>query len=187
MTPAQTYLDQASTSSTRLSPPRRWLHQVITLLDAAVRLLHPNEGVAQVTLREAASLLRQQLDPPVRQDPSDGKGRLLPWQAHKVHTYIDRNITGPLPVCDLSAVLQLSEAHFSRSFKLTFGEPPHAYVVRRRLEFATHHMLQSDASLSDIALRCGFSDQAHLCKQFRVALGYTPAAWRRAQRIQTML
>jgi AraC family transcriptional regulator len=42
-------------------------------------------------------------------------------------------------------------------------------------------MLTTDASLSDIALRCGFSDQAHLCKHFRQAAGQPPAAWRRAQ------
>jgi len=43
-------------------------------------------------------------------------------------------------------------------------------------------MLTTDAPLSDIALRCGFSDQAHLCKHFRQAAGQTPAAWRRARR-----
>jgi AraC-like DNA-binding protein len=43
-------------------------------------------------------------------------------------------------------------------------------------------MLQTDASLSDIALRCGFTDQAHLCKHFRQSTGQTPAAWRRARR-----
>jgi AraC-like DNA-binding protein len=43
-------------------------------------------------------------------------------------------------------------------------------------------MLATDASLSDIALRCGFSDQAHLCKHFRQAAGETPSAWRRAHR-----
>ncbi len=39
-------------------------------------------------------------------------------------------------------------------------------------------------SLSDIALGCGFVDQAHLCKHFRVVTGETPAAWRRAKRAQ---
>jgi transcriptional regulator GlxA family with amidase domain len=47
---------------------------------------------------------------------------------------------------------------------------------------ATQHMLQTDAPLSDIALRCGFVDQAHLCKHFRKVTGETPAAWRRARR-----
>ena len=98
--------------------------------------------------------------------------------------YIDSHITEPVLVADLCALIQRSEAHFSRSFKRTFGESPHSFVVRRRVELAAEYMLTTDASLSDIALRCGFTDQAHLCKHFRQAAGQTPAAWRRAHRLQ---
>jgi hypothetical protein len=84
-------------------------------------------------------------------------------------------------VCTL---IQISEAHFSRSFKRTFGEPPHALVIWRRVELAARCMLQTDASLSDIAQRFGFTDQAHLCKKSRQVMGEAPAAWRRAQRSQ---
>jgi AraC-like DNA-binding protein len=77
-------------------------------------------------------------------------------------------------------LVQRSEAHFARSFRLTFGESPHAFVVRRRLELAARYMLQTEMDLSEIALRCGFSDQAHLCRRFREATGQSPAAWRRA-------
>jgi AraC family transcriptional regulator len=100
----------------------------------------------------------------------------------KVRNYIDSHITGPVLVADLCVLIQRSEAHFSRSFKRTFGESPHSFVVRRRVELAAQYMLTTNAALSDIALRCGFADQAHLCKQFRQAAGQTPAAWRRAQR-----
>ena len=96
--------------------------------------------------------------------------------------YIDSHITEPVHIADLCALVQRSEAHFSRSFKRTFGQPPHAFLVRRRVEFAAGYMLNTDASLSDIALRCGFTDQAHLCKHFRQATGHTPAGWRRAHR-----
>jgi AraC-like DNA-binding protein len=90
------------------------------------------------------------------------------------------HITGPVLVGDFCALIQRSEVHFSRSFKRTFGESPHGFVVRRRLELAAQYMLTTDAALSDLALRCGFTDQAHLCKHFRQATGQTPAAWRRA-------
>jgi AraC-like DNA-binding protein len=158
-----------------------WVHRVISLLEVAVGQLHSQVHPAQGTLLEAASLLRQQIDPPAAREVSDRSGRLLAWQARKVHDYIDRNITGPILVADLCALLQRSEAHFSRSFKCTFGESPHSFVVRRRVDLAARYMLTTDASLSDIALRCGFVDQAHLCKHFRQAAGQTPAAWRRAQ------
>jgi AraC family transcriptional regulator len=162
---------------------REWMHRVISLLDAALRQLHDQEHAAQGTLLEAASLLRQQVHPPGAAEVPDARGRLLAWQARKVRDYIDSHITGPVLVADLCALVGRSEAHFSRSFKRTFGESPHAFVVRRRVELAAQYMLTTDVSLSDIALRCGFADQPHLCKQFRQAAGQTPAAWRRVRRL----
>jgi len=160
---------------------REWMYRVITLLEAALGQLHNQVPEAQGTLLEATSLLRQQIDPATTREASDGNGRLLAWQARKVRDYIDSHISGPVLVADLCALLQRSEAHFSRAFKRTFGESPHAFIVRRRVELAAQYMLTTDTSLSDIALRCGFSDQAHLCKHFRQVAGQTPAAWRREQ------
>lgn len=159
-----------------------WVRHVLTLLDEAVHRLQPSEEVAQGAILEATSLLRKQIDSELPQELPDRGGRLLAWQARKVRDYIDSHITGPVPVADLCALIHRSEAHFSRSFKRTFGESPHAFVIRRRLELAARYMLQTAASLSDIALRCGFTDQAHLCKHFRQSTGQTPAAWRRAGR-----
>jgi AraC family transcriptional regulator len=161
---------------------REWLCHVLTLLDQAVHQLQHSEEVAQGMILAATSLLRKQIDSEPAQALPDGGGRLLAWQARRVRDYIDSHITGPVLVADLCALIDRSEAHFSRSFKRTFGESPHAFVIRRRLELAARYMLQTDASLSDIALRCGFTDQAHLCKHFRQSTGQTPAAWRRAGR-----
>jgi AraC-like DNA-binding protein len=161
---------------------REWMHRLISLVEAALGQLHNQVHPAQGTLLEAASVLRQQIDPPAAREAPDGRGRLLAWQARKVRDYVDSHITGSVLVGDLCALFQRSEAHFSRSFKRTFGESPHSFVVRRRVEFAAQYMLSTNASLSDIAQRCGFTDQAHLCKHFRQAAGQTPAAWRRAQR-----
>jgi AraC family transcriptional regulator len=161
-----------------------WMHDVIALLDAAIGHLH-QEQAAHGAILEATSLLRSQIDPqPVEGVAEDGKQSLLAWQARKVLDYIDRHITGRVPVADLCALVQRSEAHFSRSFRGTFGYSPHAFVVRRRVELAAKYMLQTDMSLSDIALGCGFADHAHLCKHFRVVNGETPGAWRRTKRVQ---
>ena len=161
---------------------REWMHRVITLLEAALGQLHNPLHPAQDSLLEAASLLRQQIDPPVATEAPDGRERLLAWQARKVRDYIDSHITRPVLVADLCALVQRSEAHFSRSFKRTFGESPHVFLVRRRVELAAQYMLTTEACLSDIALQCGFTDQAHLGKHFRQATGQTPAAWRRGRR-----
>ena len=173
-------------SNPGMTRSREWMHQVITLLEAALGQFHNQVHPAQGTLLEAASLLRQQINPHASREVPDGRGCLLAWQVRKVRDYIDSHITGPVFVADLCALFQRSEAHFSRSFKRTFGESPHAFLVRRRVELAAQFMLTTDASLSDIALRCGFSDQAHLCKHFRQAAGETPSAWRRAHRSQQL-
>jgi AraC family transcriptional regulator len=156
-----------------------WVHHVIALLEAAVGHLR-HEQTAHGAIVKAASLLRRQIDPEVTSVGRDRRAGLRAWQARKVHAYIDSHITGPVLVADLCGLARLSEAHFSRAFKRTFGTSPHAFVIRRRVELATQYMLQTEAPLSDIALRCGFSDQPHLCKQFRQITGHTPAAWRRA-------
>ena len=176
------FRETPSTSRAGETGSRAWVHRVITLLDAAVLQLPREEQSAHSVLLEAASLLRKLIDPKTAKEVHGGRGRLLAWQARKVRDYIDSHIADPVPVADLCALIERSVAHFSRAFRCTFGESPHTFVVRRRLELATQYMLQTDASLADISLRCGFTDQAHFCKHFRRFAGLTPAAWRRARR-----
>jgi AraC family transcriptional regulator len=161
---------------------RDWMRQVIALLDEAVCQLDRQQAVHGTVLK-AASLLRQQINTgTIRAAASRKRGGLRRWQARKVSDYIDSHITAHLLVADLCGLAQLSEAHFSRAFPHTFGKSPHAFVIRRRVELAAQYMLLTEAPLSDIALRCGFTDQPHLCRHFRQTTGYTPAAWRRAHR-----
>jgi AraC family transcriptional regulator len=168
-------------STLNATPPELWVRRVLTLLERV--LGEPiREADAVAALAEAASLLREQLDGGPAATAVDARGRLLPWQARKVRDHIDARLAEPLRVADLSSLLQLSEAHFSRSFRRTFGESPHAFLIRQRLQRAERYMLQTGASLSEIALRCGFTDQAHLSKHFREYTSRTPASWRRARR-----
>jgi AraC family transcriptional regulator len=171
--------EMRSAANTGLTGPPKWVHHVIALLDAAACQLDHEQAVHGTILR-AASLLRKQIDLEVAGGAPERRGGLLAWQARKVRAYIDTHITGPMLVAELGALVQLSEAHFSRAFRRTFGYSPHAFVIRRRVDFAAQYMLQTEAPLSDIALRCGFTDQPHLCKHFRQTTGHTPAAWRRA-------
>jgi AraC family transcriptional regulator len=114
---------------------------------------------------------------------SSANSGLAAWQMVRVQAYIDKNLHRPILVRQLSAVARRSQAHFSRKFKLAVGEPPHAYVMRRRLQKACHLMMASEASLSEIALNVGFSDQAHLSRLFRQSFGKSPSSWRRERRI----
>jgi AraC-like DNA-binding protein len=81
----------------------------------------------------------------------------------------------------MSSVARLSPSYFSRAFSISFGCPPHAYVMKRRVERVKALMLSTEKPLGQIALECGFADQAHLSHLFRRHVGKSPAAWRRAQ------
>jgi AraC-like DNA-binding protein len=156
---------------------------VVDLLNTAKRELDINREAARASISRASSLLWVEINKDFeRSSVHDGHRALLGWQIRRVSDYIDAHLGGRILVSYLSAIVQRSEAHFARAFKRTFGASPHAYVLRRRVERASHLMLVSDNSLSDIALACGMADQAHLCKIFRQQTGQTPAAWRRARR-----
>jgi AraC family transcriptional regulator len=157
-----------------------WLLRVVALLDTAVCQLD-HEQAAHCTILKAASLLRNQIDPEFSQGASARRGSLPTRHALKVCAYIDSHIADRVLVADLCGLVHLSKAHFSRAFRCTFGQSPHAFVIRRRVELAAQYMLQTEAPLSHIAQQCGFTDQPHLSKIFRQAMGHTPAAWRRAR------
>jgi len=148
------------------------------LLETARRELERDRDAARMSLATASHILQAEIE---RCSGANGsaKGGLAAWQILRVRAYIDSNLHRTIHIRDLSAVARRSPAHFSRKFKLAVGESPHAFVVRRRLERACHLMMTSVASLSEIALSVGFSDQAHLCRLFRQAFGQSPANWRR--------
>lgn len=152
------------------------------LLETATRELEHDRDAAKASLVTASNILQSEIE---RCSPASGsrRGGLAAWQITRVRAYIDNNLHRTIHVRDLSRVARRSPAHFSRKFKLAAGETPHAYVVRRRLEKACELMITSSASLSEIALSVGFSDQAHLCRLFRQAFGQSPAGWRRARGI----
>jgi AraC family transcriptional regulator len=111
------------------------------------------------------------------------RGGLAPWQKCKVQNYIEDRLEGSILIKDLAKLVSLSSSHFCRAFKESFGETPHAYIVRARIERARILMLTTSDSLSQIAFSCGLADQAHFCRWFRQTMGMTPGAWRRSHAI----
>jgi AraC family transcriptional regulator len=153
------------------------------LLETARRELDTDREAAKASLVTASSILQSEIE---RSSGANGSkpGALAGWQIARVRAFIEENLHSNIDTKNLSAVAQRSPAHFSRSFKQAFGEPPHAYVIKRRLERACHLMVTTSESLSQIALGVGFSDQSHLCRLFRRAFGQSPSIWRRLHKIQ---
>jgi AraC family transcriptional regulator len=81
----------------------------------------------------------------------------------------------------LATSFDISVGHFCRAFKCTFGMPARSWILQRRIELAEGLMLTKDASLSEIALSCGMSDQSHFTRVFRRLVGETPSSWRQTQ------
>src|SRR5271163_2037333 len=109
------------------------------------------------------------------------RGGLSHWRIRKTCDFIDANLSSTLRISDLASNANLSHSHFARAFRRSFGESPHAYIVRMRVQRAQTMLLTSVAPLQQIALDCGFSDQSHLSRLFTRLVGQAPGAWRRAR------
>jgi AraC-like DNA-binding protein len=163
--------------------PRDLANSLIWLLECASRNLEADPETAIASIARASSLLQIEIDRKASGAAERVRtGALAGWQVRRVMAYVDAHLEAPIHICDLAAVVQRSSAYFCRAFKRTFGETPLTFIRGRRLHRASELMLTSDAALSEIAIACGFSDQAHLCKLFRSSHDQSPAAWRRERR-----
>ncbi len=84
----------------------------------------------------------------------------------------------PLDIATLARIAQVSQAHFIRTFRATFGEPPKRYLQRRRVERAMFLLRSSDRSVTDICMDVGFSSLGTFSRVFRDIVGETPSAYR---------
>ena len=89
---------------------------------------------------------------------------------------IDAALDTRLTIEMLAREVGLSAAHFARAFKETLGRAPHQYLLAQRLERARRLLESTALTLSDIAQRTGFADQAHFTRLFKRAFGTTPGA-----------
>ena len=159
----------------------RKIRSVMAELCSAIRsALDDERGTAEASLRRAAELL-QDMGEMATAVPQPVRGGLAPWQIRKVTSHVEAHLDRPIRNDELAALVRLNPSHFGRAFRNSFGEPPHEYVIRRRVEHAQGLMLSTDASLSEIALNCGLADQSHLTRLFRRFAGESPRAWRRAR------
>jgi AraC-like DNA-binding protein len=90
----------------------------------------------------------------------------------------DARFFEPLDVADLARAAGLSRAHFSREFRRTFGESPHAYLLTRRLERAAAMLRTTDWSIADICVAVGLTSVGSFTTSFTRAYGASPTAYR---------
>jgi transcriptional regulator GlxA family with amidase domain len=107
-------------------------------------------------------------------------GGLGTRQAKRALAHIEANLASKMDIGDLANVAALSRSHFSRAFKRSLGFSPMKYVVVRRVERAKELISSTEEPLAEIALACGFADQAHLNRRFSNIVGISPGRWRRS-------
>ncbi|MCX7594466.1 MAG: AraC family transcriptional regulator [Fischerella sp.] len=106
------------------------------------------------------------------------KGGLPERQLLQVLEYINEHLDQNIKLADLAQLVGMSQFHFSHLFKQAIGMAPYQYLLQQRIERAKQLLKQTNQSIMDIALECGFSSHSHLSKQFRQFTGMTPKAYR---------
>ena len=91
---------------------------------------------------------------------------------------MDRAYAEPLDIRAVAAVAYVSEAHFSRCFRSVFGETPHRYLQRRRVERSMFLLRETDRSVTDICLDVGFNSLGTFSRTFREIVGEAPSDYR---------
>ncbi|MFI5049259.1 MAG: helix-turn-helix transcriptional regulator [Gaiellales bacterium] len=91
---------------------------------------------------------------------------------------VDARYREPLDVADLARAAHMSPAHFSREFTRAFGEPPHRYLLTRRMERAADLLRNTDRSVADICLTVGLRSVGSFTTSFGRAYGMSPTAYR---------
>lgn len=91
---------------------------------------------------------------------------------------MDRNYASPLDVRAVAAVAHISPAHFSRCFRGVFGESPHRYLQRRRVERSMFLLRESERTVTDICFEVGFSSLGTFSRTFREIVGESPSTYR---------
>ena len=126
-------------------------------------MAHSQQNVARVAVTES---------------PKKTTGGLTPWRESLAKQLILDRLDESVEVTELARACALSRSHFSRAFKCSTGYSPQDWIRLQRIARAKQLIRDTDLSLTQISLECGFCDQAHFCHIFTRSEGINPFAWR---------
>jgi AraC family transcriptional regulator len=144
--------------------------------------IESGEAKSRSYLEALSNVLAHELsrsDHNIVRETSVSRGGLASWQKRAVLGYIEEHLDEQICLLTLAGLARLSEHHFCRTFKQSFGVPPHQYHVQRRMERAKVLLADRTASITDIALTLGYSQTSSFSVAFRKNTGWTPSEYRR--------
>lgn len=106
-------------------------------------------------------------------------GGLSALQGSRAKAYLSAHFGGDVAIASVAAACGLSRAHFTRAFRHSTGTTPYQWLLRYRLDRAKSLLIGNASSLAEIAIECGFSDQAQFTRAFTKEIGVPPGFWRR--------
>jgi AraC family transcriptional regulator len=107
------------------------------------------------------------------------RGGLASWQMRVVTAYIEEHLNEQISLVTLARLARLSQHHFCRAFKQSFGVPPHGYHLRRRMQQAKLLLSDRATSITEVSLNLGYSNSSSFSLSFRKITGQTPTEFRR--------
>ena len=110
------------------------------------------------------------------------ENQLKDFYIQEAVNYIEQNYQRNLTVEEVADACRLNRSYFSKLFKENVGCPPQEFVIRVRLAKAAELMCSSNAPISEIAVRCGYSNQFHFSRAFKKHYGIPPQKWRAQNR-----
>ena len=152
--------------------------------DTATKLRHVIEsGKANKSYVDAlTNVLAHEVsrsDEEVSRNSPVNRGGLATWQMRSVTTHIEEHLGEQISLATLAKLARLSQSHFSRAFKQSFGVPPHEYHIQRRIEKAKALLAEREASVTDTGFALGYSHTSSFSVAFRKIVGRSPRAFRR--------
>jgi AraC-like DNA-binding protein len=97
----------------------------------------------------------------------------------RVRDRIDREYAQPLDVAALARDAHMSAGHFSREFRLAYGESPYSYLMTRRVERAMALLRRGDLTVTEVSIAVGWSSLGTFSTRFTELVGMPPSAYRR--------
>ena len=146
------------------------------------KAIESGEAKSRSYLEALSNVLAHELsrsDHNMVRETSVSRGGLASWQKRAVLGYIEEHLDEQICLLTLAGLARLSEHHFCRTFKQSFGVPPHQYHVQQRMERAKVLLADRTASVTDIALTLGYSQPSSFSNAFRKMTGWTPTEYRR--------